>query len=136
MDVRSLLRLVGHVRLVNISDPGGERTSEDNPWRYGALPKGDAILASVKHMVRYLAPKGVARFVPANGSKRFSQSGEGDIRTSLIEADMVNCMRVLPGQLFYPTQISRLPVDASGVERSRSLTRGISAGWCTERAAN
>ena len=34
-----------------------------------------------------------------------SQSGEGAIRTSLIEADLVDCMVALPGQLFYSTQI-------------------------------
>ena len=34
-----------------------------------------------------------------------SQSGEGGIRKSLIEADRVDCMVALPGQLFYSTQI-------------------------------
>ena len=33
------------------------------------------------------------------------QSGEGEIRKSLIEADLVDCMVALPGQLFYSTQI-------------------------------
>ena len=31
--------------------------------------------------------------------------GEGEIRRNLIEADMVDCMVALPGQLFYSTQI-------------------------------
>ena len=34
-----------------------------------------------------------------------NQSGEGDIRRALIEADVVDCMVALPGQLFYSTQI-------------------------------
>ena len=34
-----------------------------------------------------------------------SQSGEGNIRRSLIEANLVDCMVALPGQLFYSTQI-------------------------------
>ncbi|MCL6546986.1 MAG: SAM-dependent methyltransferase, partial [Bryobacteraceae bacterium] len=34
-----------------------------------------------------------------------NQSGEGEIRRSLIEADLVDCMVALPGQLFYSTQI-------------------------------
>jgi type I restriction enzyme M protein len=34
-----------------------------------------------------------------------NQSGEGEIRNSLIEADLVDCMVALPGQLFYSTQI-------------------------------
>jgi type I restriction enzyme M protein len=34
-----------------------------------------------------------------------NQSGEGDIRQSIIDADLVDCMVALPGQLFYNTQI-------------------------------
>ena len=34
-----------------------------------------------------------------------SQTGEGEIRRNLIEADLVDCMVALPGQLFYSTQI-------------------------------
>jgi type I restriction enzyme M protein len=34
-----------------------------------------------------------------------NQSGEGEIRRALIEADLVDCMVALPGQLFYSTQI-------------------------------
>jgi type I restriction enzyme M protein len=32
-------------------------------------------------------------------------SGEGEIRKNLVEADLVDCMVALPGQLFYSTQI-------------------------------
>jgi type I restriction-modification system DNA methylase subunit len=55
--------------------------------------------------VHHLAPAGVAGFVLANGSMSSNQSGEGEIRKSLIEADLVDCMVALPGQLFYSTQI-------------------------------
>jgi type I restriction enzyme M protein len=34
-----------------------------------------------------------------------NQSGEGQIRQVIIEADLVDCMVALPGQLFYSTQI-------------------------------
>jgi len=34
-----------------------------------------------------------------------NQSGEGDIRKAIIEADLVDCMVALPTQLFYSTQI-------------------------------
>jgi type I restriction enzyme M protein len=47
----------------------------------------------------------MAGFVLANGSMSSNQSGEGDIRKALIEADLVDCMVALPGQLFYSTQI-------------------------------
>jgi type I restriction enzyme M protein len=33
------------------------------------------------------------------------QSGEGEIRKAMIEADVVDCMVALPGQLFFSTQI-------------------------------
>ena len=89
----------------NVSDWGGERLAEDKRWRYGAPPKGNANFAWVQHMVHHLAPNGVAGFVLANGSMSSSQSGEGEIRKSLIEADLVDCMVALPGQLFYSTQI-------------------------------
>ena len=89
----------------NVSDWGGERLTDDKRWRYGAPPKGNANFAWVQHMVHHLAPGGAAGFVLANGSMSSSQSGEGEIRKNLIEADLVDCMVALPGQLFYSTQI-------------------------------
>jgi len=52
-----------------------------------------------------LAPTGITGFVLANGSMSSGQSGEGEIRKSIIEADLVDCMVAMPGQLFYSTQI-------------------------------
>ena len=89
----------------NISDWGGERLQGDKRWHYGAPPAGNANFAWVQHIVHHLAPAGVAGFVLANGSMSSNQSGEGEIRKSLIEADLVDCMVALPGQLFYSTQI-------------------------------
>ncbi len=89
----------------NISEWGGERLAGDQRWQYGAPPKGNANFAWVQHIVHHLAPAGVAGFVLANGSMSSSQSGEGEIRKNLIEADLVECMVALPGQLFYSTQI-------------------------------
>jgi len=47
----------------------------------------------------------MAGFVLANGSMSSNQSGEGEIRRAIIEADLVDCIVALPGQLFYSTQI-------------------------------
>jgi len=47
----------------------------------------------------------MAGFVLANGSMSSNQSGEGEIRRAIVEADLVDCMVALPGQLFYSTQI-------------------------------
>ena len=89
----------------NISDWGGERLRDDKRWTFGAPPAGNANFAWVQHMVHHLSPTGVAGFVLANGSMSSNQSGEGDIRRNLVEADLVDCMVALPGQLFYSTQI-------------------------------
>ena len=89
----------------NVSDWGGDRLADDRRWQYGIPPKGNANFAWVQHIVHHLAPTGTAGFVLANGSMSSSQSGEGAIRKSLIEAELVDCMVALPGQLFYSTQI-------------------------------
>ncbi|WP_437186791.1 SAM-dependent methyltransferase [Planctomicrobium sp. SH668] len=89
----------------NISDWGGDRLREDARWKYGIPPVGNANYGWVQHMVYKLAPSGIAGFVLANGSMSSNQSGEGEIRRQLIEADLVDCMIALPGQLFYTTQI-------------------------------
>jgi type I restriction enzyme M protein len=89
----------------NVSDWGGERLRDDKRWKYGVPPAGNANFAWVQHMVHHLAPAGVAGFVLANGSMSSNQSGEGEIRKSLIEAELVDCMVALPGQLFYSAQI-------------------------------
>src|SRR3989454_1489894 len=89
----------------NMSDWGGERLREDKRWKYGAPPVGNANFAWVQHIVHHLAPSGLAGFVLANGSMSSNQSGEGEIRKNIVEADLVDCMVALPGQLFYATQI-------------------------------
>jgi type I restriction enzyme M protein len=89
----------------NVSDWGGERLRDDKRWAYGVPPSGNANFAWVQHIVHHLAPAGVAGFVLSNGSMSSNQSGEGDIRKALVEANLVDCMVALPGQLFYSTQI-------------------------------
>ena len=89
----------------NVSDWGGERLRDDRRWEYGVPPVGNANFAWVQHFLYHLAPRGTAGFVLANGSMSSSQSGEGEIRKNLIEADMVDCIVALPGQLFRSTQI-------------------------------
>jgi type I restriction enzyme M protein len=89
----------------NVSDWRGELLREDKRWKYGAPPAGNANYAWVEHIIHHLAPTGMAGFVLANGSMSSNQSGEGEIRQAILEADLVDCMVALPGQLFYSTQI-------------------------------
>ncbi len=89
----------------NDSDWRGELLKEDKRWVYGVPPAGNANYAWVQHFIHHLAPTGLAGFVLANGSMSSNQLGEGEIRKAIIEADLVDCMVALPGQLFYSTQI-------------------------------
>ena len=89
----------------NISDWGGERLREDTRWAYGPPPVGNANYAWLQHILWHLSPRGTAGVVLANGSMSSAQSGEDTIRRAMVEADVVDCMVALPGQLFYSTQI-------------------------------
>ena len=89
----------------NVSDWGGDRLRDDRRWEYGVPPVGNANFAWVQHFLYHLAPRGTAGFVLANGSMSSNQSNEGEIRKNIIEADLVDCIIALPGQLFRSTQI-------------------------------
>lgn len=89
----------------NISDWGGDRLREDVRWKFGVPPLSNANYAWLQHIIHHLAPNGTAGVVLANGSMSSTQSGEGEIRSDMVEKDIVDCMVALPGQLFYSTQI-------------------------------
>lgn len=89
----------------NISQWGGENLRDDPRWKYGIPPAGNANYAWLQHMLHHLAPTGTMATVLANGSMSTQSSGEGEIRKQLVDADLVECMVALPGQLFYGTQI-------------------------------
>jgi type I restriction enzyme M protein len=89
----------------NDSDWRGALLKDDKRWVYGVPPASNANFAWVQHFIHHLAPNGIAGFVMANGSMSSSQSGEGVIRKAIVEADLVDCMVALPGQLFYSTAI-------------------------------
>jgi type I restriction enzyme M protein len=89
----------------NISDWDGDKLTEDPRWVHGIPPKGNANFAWLQHMLARLSSRGRAGIVLANGSMSSQQSGEGDIRRSMVLADVVECMVALPGQLFSNTPI-------------------------------
>ena len=89
----------------NVSDWGGDQLRDDQRWVYGVPPVGNANFAWVQHFLHHLASRGSAGFVLANGSMSSNQSGEGEIRKNIVEADLVDCIVALPGQLFRSTQI-------------------------------
>ena len=89
----------------NISDWGGDKLADDPRWVHGIPPKGNANFAWLQHMLARLSARGRAGIVLANGSMSSQQSGEGEIRRAMVQADVVECMVALPGQLFSNTQI-------------------------------
>jgi len=113
----------------NISDWGGERLLEDRRWAFGTPPAGNANTAWLQHILHHLSPRGQAGVVLANGSMSSNQSGEGDIRRAMVEADVVDVMVALPPQLFFNTQIPAclwfLARDKSGaLSRPRAGAEG------------
>jgi type I restriction enzyme M protein len=90
----------------NLSDWYTEALKDDPRWKeFGLPPKSNANYAWIEHMIHHLASHGQAGFVLANGSMTTNTSGEGEIRKKIIEADLVDCMVAMPGQLFYTTPI-------------------------------
>jgi type I restriction enzyme M protein len=116
----------------NDSDWRGDLLKDDKRWQYGTPPAGNANFAWVQHFIHHLAPNGCAGFVLANGSMSSNQSGEGEIRKAIIEADLVDCMVALPGQLFYSTQIPVCLCSSPGTRRrSRAATAGANPSSST-----
>nr|WP_198983245.1 class I SAM-dependent DNA methyltransferase [Herbaspirillum sp. ASV7] len=89
----------------NISDWWHGSLMGDPRWVYGDPPQGNANYAWLQHMLYHLKPTGRAGIVLANGSMSSSQNNEGTIRAAMVEADVVEVMVALPGQLFFNTQI-------------------------------
>ncbi|MGR3911346.1 class I SAM-dependent DNA methyltransferase [Burkholderia sp. SR8] len=89
----------------NISDWWHGSLEGDPRWVYGTPPQANANYAWLQHMLYHLKPNGRAGIVLANGSMSSSQNSEGEIRAAMVEADVVECMVALPGQLFFNTQI-------------------------------
>ena len=89
----------------NISDWWHASLDGDVRWTYGTPPQGNANYAWLQHILHHLKPTGRAGIVLANGSMSSSQNSEGQIRAAMVEADVVEVMIALPGQLFFNTQI-------------------------------
>lgn len=89
----------------NQSDWGQDLLRNDPRWQFGLPPANNANFGWMQHMIYHLAPHGVMGLVLANGSLSSNTSGEGDIRKSIVEADLVDCIVALPTQLFYNTGI-------------------------------
>jgi len=116
-----------------VSDWRGDLLMMDQRWQFGVPPAGNANFAWVQHIIHHLAPTGLASFVLANGSMSSNQAGEGEIRKNIIEADLVDCMVALSGQLFYSTQIPACLWFLSRDKSGRPPTPSLGQGWGESR---
>ena len=89
----------------NDSDWSGELLKDDARWKYGTPPAGNANYAWIQHFIYHLSQKGIAGFVLAKGSLTSKTNNEGEIRKSIIEAGLLDCIVNLPAKLFVNTQI-------------------------------
>jgi type I restriction enzyme M protein len=85
----------------NTSDWFTDALRDDARWKYGTPPPNNGNYAWIQHFVHHLSPSGVAGFVLANGSLSSKMSGEGDIRKTLVDANLVDCIVALPEKLFF-----------------------------------
>ena len=89
----------------NVSDWSGQLMRDDQRWKFGPPPVGNANYAWLQHIVHHLAPTGTAGVVLANGSMTSNSGGEGEIRKAMIDGNVIDCMVSLPNNLFYNTAI-------------------------------
>jgi len=100
----------------NLSDWNGGALDNDQRWKYGLPPSGNANFAWLQHMIYHLAPNGKMGMVLANGSLSAQTGSEGDIRQKIIRDDLVEGIIAMPTQLFYTTGI---PVSLWFISRNK-----------------
>ena len=100
----------------NVSDWGGERLREDADGNTALRRRATRTTRGCSTSSTTLPPTASPASSWPTGRCRPNQSGEGEIRKAIVEADLVDCMIALPGQLFYTTQI---PVCLWFVTRSK-----------------
>ena len=109
----------------NISDWGGDQLRDDPRWKYGAPPAGNANFAwlPAHGLEARTSGSGAGSSWPMAHSPRNNRA-RATIRQRMIEADLVECIVALPGQLFYST-----PIPVSLWFLNRDKTAGGSRGW-------
>jgi type I restriction enzyme M protein len=89
----------------NMKEWWTKKLENDARWKYGTPPENNANFAWLQHMIYHLSPSGSMALLLANGSMSSNTSNEGEIRKNILQADLIECMVALPGQLFTNTQI-------------------------------
>ena len=89
----------------NLSDWGLDKLKEDQRWKYGTPPAGNANFAWLQHMIFSSCTSRSYWYGISERFTIFSVRWRGDIRKNIINADLVECIVAMPTQLFYTTQI-------------------------------
>lgn len=89
----------------NMKEWWNKKLEGDVRWKYGTPPETNANFAWMQHMIHHLSPFGSMALLLANGSMSSITNSEGEIRKAILQADLIECMVALPGQLFTNTQI-------------------------------
>ena len=76
----------------NLSNWGQDELQDDDRWKYGLPPGGNANYAWIQHIIYHLAPNGKIGLVLANGALSTQTSGEGEIRKRIIEDDLLKVL--------------------------------------------
>ncbi len=87
----------------NDGDWSGESLTDDYRWVYGTPPTSNANYAWIQHFITHLSVTGKAGFLLATKSLASESQVEKDIRKGLIKDNLVECIVLLPGKLFYTT---------------------------------
>lgn len=86
----------------NIKDWGQQHLTDDRRWQWGTPSSGNANYAWISHIITKLSPRGIAGFLLSSGST----TSELEIRSRIVEEDLVKAIIMLPPKLFYSTPIS------------------------------
>lgn len=103
----------------NDSDWSGELLSGDYRWKYGTPPASNANYAWIQHFISHLSPTGKAGFLLATKALASESATEKTIRSGIAREDLVECIVLLPGKLFYTTPA---PVSLWVLSRGKSKT--------------
>ena len=81
-----------------------DKVEKDSRWKFGLAPKTNANYAWLQHMISKLSQNGKMACILSNGSLA-AGGQEGDIRRKLIENDLIDCVIVMPNNLFYTVTV-------------------------------
>ena len=90
----------------NDGDWSGEQLTDDIRWKYGVPPDSNANFAWMQHIIYHLSPTGIGGCVMSNGSLNSDKNNEDVIRKEITNADLVDCIVLLPSKLFYSVSLS------------------------------